>query len=69
MSEVLTANPSTPSPTCSISPAHSNPKINGHLGGESIAPCLTIKSWKLRPLKPKQKFKAPHSLTHCKQIH
>lgn len=40
----------TPSPTCSISPAHSKPRMNGVLGGESIAPWRTIRSWKFRPL-------------------
>lgn len=35
---LLTTKSSTPSPTCSISPAHSNPKMKGHFGGESMAP-------------------------------
>lgn len=34
-----------------MSPAHSEPMMNGVFGGESIAPCLAIKSWKFNPLK------------------
>ncbi|CAD1472351.1 unnamed protein product, partial [Heterotrigona itama] len=42
----LTLKFSTPSPTCSMSPAHSDPIMKGVFGGESIAPCLAIRSWK-----------------------
>ncbi|KOX70058.1 hypothetical protein WN51_04575 [Melipona quadrifasciata] len=47
----LTLKFSTPSPTCSMSPAHSDPIMKGVFGGESIAPCLAIRSWKFNPLK------------------
>jgi hypothetical protein len=50
--EWLTLKSVTPSPTSSTSPAHSNPRMKGVLGGESMAPWRTIKSWKLSPLKP-----------------
>lgn len=43
----------TSEPTASISPAHSKPRTTGVLGGESMAPTRTIKSWKLRPLQQK----------------
>lgn len=46
----LTLKSSTPSPTASTSPAHSSPRMHGVLGGESMAPRRTIKSWKFRPL-------------------
>lgn len=46
----LTLKFSTPSPTCSMSPAHSNPSMNGVLGGESMAPWRTTRSWKFSPL-------------------
>lgn len=53
---LLTLNFSTPSPTCSITPEHSKPNINGALGRDSIAPCLAIKSWKFKPLEKNKKL-------------
>jgi len=46
---------STPSPTASTTPAHSEPKMKGGFDRQSRFPCLINKSGKLSPLKNNKK--------------